>query len=317
MITVPANPGVSALAAGDKIAVVAPSSAPVEPADLSEGLRRLRQWGFQLATAYDMTDPPGYLADPDDLRLAYLNETLARDDVRAVFCVRGGYGSLRLLDRVDFGAIQRSPKIIIGYSDVTALHLAILARTGIPGLSAAMVATDWKEIDEKEADAILSILSGKADSGIFASDGLAIAPEKPGTAEGRSIGGNLTLLCRLLGTPYFPDPTGAILFIEEVGEQPYRIDGLFAQLKLAGVLDRIAGLVIGGITDSDPIPNRPSLDLDDVLRHYMQFVDGPVASALPYGHFQPKTPMPVGVRVRLDVDDRHARLAALEPVVTR
>jgi muramoyltetrapeptide carboxypeptidase len=315
MVPVPPNPGVAALASGDKIAVIAPSSAPLETADLVAGLRRLEAKGFQIVTAYGMSEPPGYLADPDHLRLAFLNDTLARDDVRAVFCVRGGYGSLRILDRLDFDAIRRAPKIIVGYSDITAIHLGVLAHTGLPGLSAAMVATDWKDIDRSEADTIFDILAGTADTGLYDAEGLAIEPDRPGTAVGRAIGGNLTLLCRLLGTPYFPDPSGAILFIEEIGEQPYRVDGLFAQLRLSGVLERISGLVIGGITDAEPAPGRPSLDLRDVLRHYMQFVDGPVASKLPYGHFQPKVPMPVGVRVRLEADDQHARLTALEPLV--
>jgi muramoyltetrapeptide carboxypeptidase len=284
--------------------------------DLDAGLRRLQVLGFEIVTGFEMSDPPGYLSDPDEVRLRYLNGMLAREDIRAIFCVRGGYGSLRLLDRIDYDAVRRSPKIVVGYSDITALHLAILTRTGVPGLSAAMVATDWKNIDASEADTVFALLKGESRDGLYGDEGLLLDAGKPGYARGRAVGGNLSVICRLIGTPYFPDPADAILFLEEVGEQPYRVDGLLAQLRLSGVLERIGGLVIGGITEADPAEGRPSLTVSEVLSHYSGFVGGPVATGLRYGHFQPKIPMPVGVQVELEVDDRSARLRALEPLVT-
>ncbi|NNE46558.1 MAG: LD-carboxypeptidase [Rhodothermales bacterium] len=300
---------------GGTVGVVAPASAPANESDLEAGLARLRNAGFNVVTAFDMDKRDGYLADSDSDRLHYLNEMLARDDIAALFCARGGFGALRILSGIDFNSLRRAPKIIVGYSDITAIHLAALAQTGLPGLSAAMVSTDWKDIATDEEKAILACLAGTAADGVFAPDGLALTAERSGEAEGRSIGGNLSVLCKLVGSRYFPDPTDAILFIEEVGEPPYRIDGLLAQLHLSGVLDRIGGLVIGGITDAEPPDGKPSLMLDDILNHYFDLVDGPVASGLSYGHFQPKVPMPVGTRMRLNVRGETARLVALEQLV--
>ena len=316
MLSVPPTRVVPPLEPHDTVAVVAPASAPLSRVDLDRGLARLASTGLNVIAAYDMAEPPGYLADTDEVRARHLNAIFARQDVRAIFCVRGGYGSLRILEHLDYRALEESPKIVVGYSDITAIQLAVLARAGIPGLSAAMVATDWGDISESESSTVLKCLAGSADAGLFSSEGLTLKAEKSGSAEGRALGGNLTILCRLIGTPYFPDPQGAILFVEEVGEQPYRVDGLLAQMKLAGVLERIAGLVIGGITDATPPHDRPSLSLEDVLDHYVQFVNGPVASGLAYGHFQPKVPMPIGTLVRLQVDGSSCRLKAEQQLVT-
>ena len=140
---------------------------------------------------------------------------------------------------------------------------------------------------------------------------------RPGRAEGVLLGGTLTLVAALIGTPYLPDMTGAILFLEEVGEPPYRIDRLLAQLKLAGLLGRLGGLVLGGFTGAEPPPNRPSLSLDAVLAHYTAGLACPVARGLVYGHFNPKSTLPVGVRARLEVEGDAAHLTVLDPVTRR
>ncbi len=309
------RPSIPAVDAGSAVAVVAPASAPTEWSDFEAGIRRLQAAGLTVVSSVEPKTQMGYLSASDDARAEALNNALRRSDVRAIFCARGGYGALRIIERIDYASMESAPKIIVGYSDVTAIHLAVLARTGIPGLSAAMVATDWGSIDEREASSVLNCLSGDAASGVFAPEGIALKAVRQGKAEGRLIGGNLSVLCRLIGTPYLPDVTGAILFVEDVGEPPYRIDGMLAQLRLSGVLRRIGGLVIGSFTEADPPPGKPSLPLDDVLNHYAAFVDGPVASGLPYGHFQPKEPVPVGIRGRLSVDGQSARLSALEQLV--
>ena len=299
------------LTPSSRVAVVAPSSAALDPADAAAGLDALRQRGVTVAVTEP--SPVGYLAGTDDQRADALNAALA-SDADAVVCLRGGYGMLRILDRIDYDAARDNPKLVVGYSDVTALHLALYARAGLTGVSGPMVASDWGTIDaETEAD-FWRVAGGDADYDVLGPGGEALAPLADGEAEGVLLGGNLALVTALLGTPYLPDLTGAILFVEDVAEPPYKIDGMLARLRLAGVLGGLGGLVFGRFTDAEPAPGRPSLTLDEVLAHYAGSVGGPVATGLVYGHVPRKATMPVGVRARLAVGGGQAALRVLDPV---
>jgi muramoyltetrapeptide carboxypeptidase len=242
-----------------------------------------------------------------------MNALFARDDLDAIVCVRGGYGVLRILDALDFDALAAHPKLIVGYSDITALHLAAWTRAEVPGLSAAMAAPDWPTLDPASEQQFWDLASGAHPWEVTGPGGEALVPLQGGEVEGTLLGGNLSLISALLGTPFLPDLTGAILFVEDVGEPPYRIDGLLARLRLAGVLGQLGGLVFGAFTGGEPPKDRPSLTMDEVIGHYAQFVDGPVARGLVYGHFARKTPMPVGVRARLLVSEE-AHLTTLTPL---
>jgi muramoyltetrapeptide carboxypeptidase len=257
----------------------------------------------------------GFLAGPDDVRLAELNSMIGRPDVRALFCVRGGYGSLRLLPGIDFETLSRYPKTIVGYSDITALQLAILCKTGLGSLSAGMVAVDWREPDPAWVQPVLDLLSGSVPGRLAGPRGESLQPVRAGRVEGRLIGGNLTTIVRLVGTPFLPSMEGAILFLEDVGEEPYRIDGLLAQLELSGVLDSVGGLIIGAFTEIPSRPDRPSASVDEVLMDYISRMEVPVARNLIYGHLTIKTPVPIGVRARLEVTDSSANLDLLDPLV--
>ena len=305
----------AALRPGDTIAVVAPASAPASPDLLERGIAYLEGLGYQV-DAGRPDAPQGYLAASDASRLDSFNAALRRPDVKAIFCVRGGYGALRLLPEIDYAAARRHPKLVVGYSDVTALHLALYAKADLPGLSGPMVAVEWGALDAASERLFWELMEGATPQPLLGPGGEALQPIRSGTAEGVLLGGNLTLLTRLIGTPYLPDLSGALLFLEEVGEAPYRIDGLLAQLKLAGILDRLGGLIFGGFTESDPQPGRPSLPLDDVLGHYTRDLSCPVAKGLVYGHFPVKSTLPIGVQARLEVDVRTAALSVLEPVAT-
>ncbi len=212
-------------------------------------------------------------------RLGALNDALARDDLDAIVCLRGGYGLLRILDRIDYAAARAHPKLVVGYSDVTALHLALWGRGGPDrrlrpdgrqrlgaGLDAETEADFWR------------VVGGDAGYDVRGPGGEALVPLATGEAEGVLLGGNLALVTALLGTPYLPDLTGAILFVEDVGEAPYRIDGMLARLRLAGVLEQLGGLVFGMFTGAEVAPDRPTFTVDEVLAHYAPLVGGPVAS---------------------------------------
>ena len=299
------------------MAVAAPASAALDPADARAGLDALRARGLDVEESRARALPHGYLSGPDDERADELNALLARDDLDAIVCLRGGYGLLRILDRLDYAAARAHPKLVVGYSDVTALHLALWARAGLPGLSGPMVAPDWPRLDPGSEALFWALAGGEAPVEIVGPGGERLAGKRDGEHEGVLLGGNLSLVAALVSTPFLPDLTGAILFVEDVGEPPYRVDGLLARLRLAGVLERLGGLVFGAFTGADAPPGRPTLPLDDVISHYAALVRGPVACRLVYGHFPRKSTLPVGVRARLEVSGAWASLTVLEGVAAR
>ncbi len=298
-----------------RIGIAAPASAPLDPDALDRGIAVLRSRGFDVVHEPPVEAPVGYLAAPDAVRAESLNRLLRRDDIHAIVCARGGYGTLRLLDRLDYGAARRHPKLLVGYSDITALQLALYRHAGWTSISGPMAAVEWPDPDPWSERRFLELARGVVPSPLDNPDGSPLQVLTPGHAEGVLLGGNLTMIVRLVGTPYLPSLDGAVLFFEDVGEPPYRVDALLAQLHLAGHLDRLAGVVVGGFTEADPPAGRPSLTLEQVLRDRFAGSAYPVATGLRYGHFPVKTSVPIGVRARLAADDGQAFLHLLEPVV--
>ncbi len=303
-----------ALRPGDRVAVVAPASPP-DPEKLEAGIRRLEAAGLIVERGRTLSAHRGYLAGDDRLRANELNHYLQRTDIRAIFCARGGYGCLRLLPLLDYEAAAHAPKLLVGYSDITALHLALLHRARLPGLSGPMVAIDWPLLDDEAEQRFWELAQGIAPDPLPLIGSASPHVLRPGVAEGQLVGGTLSVLVRLIGTPYLPDLTGAILFLEDIGEAPYRIDGMLAHLRLAGVLDQLAGLVLGYFTDCSPATSTPSLLLEEVFADYFGAAPYPVVTDFPYGHVPAKNTLPVGVQARLVADASGAWLSLLEPVV--
>ncbi len=310
-------PSLRPLTRQSRIAVAAPASAALVPEDAHLGLAALRERGLSVDLVRPMPpEPLGYLAGDDHARAYELNSLFAREDIDAIFCLRGGYGTLRILDRLDYKALLDHPKLIVGYSDITALQLAVYMMIGVPSLSGPMVAPDWPKIGDAAEAQFWKFAGGAAPMTIIGPGGEKLTGMKDGSASGVLLGGNLTMICALLGTPYLPDLSGAILFVEDVGEKLYRIDRLFAQLRLAGVLEELGGLVFGAFVGAEAQPNRPSLALEEVLGHYAQFVAGPVASGLIYGHFPNKSTLPIGLNSSLEVNGSLANLAVTESLTS-
>lgn len=305
----------SALHPGDTIGLIAPASAPKTPADLERGIAYLENLGYKIEQGRTAITPHGYFAGSDTERIDELNGFLRRPDIKSLFCVRGGYGVLRLLPHLDYESARQYPKLIVGYSDITALHCALYQQAGLPGLSGAMVASEWGLMDEDSERLFWEMMSGATPQPLIGPGDEPLQPMRPGRADGVLIGGNLAVLTRLIGTPYLPSLEGAILFLEEVGEAPYRIDGMLAQLKLCGILDRLGGLVLGGFTEWEPDHNRPTFTPDEVFAHFLSDAAFPIATGLVYGHFPTKNALPFGVRARLEVEENAARLSILEAVV--
>lgn len=297
-----------------RVGLIAPASFPADMTRIEAGIEVMAQRGLTVERFRTPGAGRGYLAGSDDERAAELNHFLRRTDIDALICVRGGYGCMRLLDRIDWDAARAHSKLLVGYSDITALHLAFFKHAGWTGISGPMAAVEWPDPDIPSLNQFFALAAGWTGSLAGPSDepmrGL-----NPGTATGRILGGNLSMVVRLLGTPHLPDLTGAILIVEDVGEEPYQIDAYFSQLRMAGVLDRLGGLVLGGLTEGDVRPGKASLTMEEVLSDYVQPLSIPVADRLLYGHFPVKCSLPIGVQARLTVSGPDARLDVLESVV--
>lgn len=286
----------------------------MSPDNLEKGLRYLESLGYRVKVGDAVYERYGYLAGDDERRLNDLHAMFADESVQAVFCVRGGYGTPRLLPRINYDLIAANPKILVGYSDITALQLAIFAKTGLVTFSGPMVAVEmagtmepateehfWRLLTTRNWDRELIPLGEPACIG-----------NGRGAVTGRLIGGCLSLVSFLIGTPYLPDLTSAILFLEDVGEPPYRIDAYLAHLRNAGIFSRIAGLVFGKFRDCMPEKDKPSLTLEEVLQDYLSQAGKPALLNLDYGHGPLKYTLPIGAPARLDSDRGVLELLAPE-----
>lgn len=283
---------------GDTVGVVAPGFA-VNHAALRTGLARLEALGFAVRLGRHARDRRGYLAGDDRARLADLNAMLRDRSVRAVWFARGGYGTARLLAGVDWNALRRAPKLLIGYSDLTALFARALRSPRQICLYGPVVA----ELGQAASHHVGSLRAGLAGT----PQRLTLRPSQvlvAGRAAGRLAGGNLAVLSHLCGTPYAPDLRERVLFLEETGEEAYRIDRMLTQLRQAGWLDRLAGVLLGrfGVVPRRRFP--PDRPLREVLRETFGGLGVPVVAALPAGHVSRKRTLPLGARVRLDTRRR-------------
>lgn len=249
----------------------------------------------------------GYLADSDAARARAFNRAMAVH--RHFMCTRGGYGSLRILNRIDYATARARPGLLIGFSDITALQLSLYGKAGWRSLSGPVV-VEWSEIPESMKTDCLALTRGELPAPIDT-----LEPMRSGIHTGTLLGGNLSTIARMVGTPYLPEMDGAVLFIEDVNEPPYRIDALFAQLHLAGVLARIGGLLVGRFTRSTPEGNERDFDPLEIVADYAAPYSWPIATGLNYGHFHPRQVIPIGVKATLEVNREGACLNVLEAAV--
>ena len=291
-------------AVGDVIGLAAPASPPDDPKLVDEVIARFESLGFVVRPGQSLRERTGYLAGRDDQRAADLNALFADPEVKAIFALRGGYGSCRLLSLLDYATIRANPKPLIGYSDITALHLAILKMSGLVTFHGSNASSAFMPGNEKTCRWMLLASPDEPHSTIlFSRDGVAwpsVQTTVSGRTTGRLFGGNMTCLLRLIGTPYEPDFKGAILFLEDTGEKAYRIDGMFTHLRLAGVLAQIGGLVLGQFDHSEVEEQRR---IAECLQREAERIGVPCLSGAPIGHFAEQIMIPQGVEATLDVEE--------------
>lgn len=288
------------LPAGSRLAVIAPAGPP-KPGQLAQVLPLIEQLGFQARLFPGCAGPSHlqHLAASDAQRLADLHAALADPDIDALLCLRGGYGCIRLLPELDRELVAKARKPLIGYSDITSLH-AVWAQLGLPAWHAPMPTSDWLQpggLDDARR------LAQALQRGVHTGDvQTAAAPHplsKGDRTRGRLLGGNLSVLVSCLGTPAMPALAGAILFLEDIAEDPYRIDRYLAQLRYAGAFEGLAGLLLGSFTEAD--------SADAVLADHLHPLAVPLLAGWPAGHGRPNHALPLGLTVTLDVAARQLR----------
>ena len=304
------------LAEGQTVGIVAPASATFQTVDLAIAQESLQALGLKSKLGRHVLARHGYLAGADRDRAADINAFFDDDGISAVLPIRGGWGSSRVLPHLDYERIRRNPKVVVGYSDITALHLAIGAKTGLVTFHGPNGLGRWDSWSLEYFKRVL--FAGEAvtmENPTALSDRNALTQTEnrvqtitPGTARGRLVGGNLTVLTTILGSPYVPSFDGAILFLEDVGEDLYRVDRMFTQLKLAGLLDRIRGFVFGTCAECGPGEGFASLTLEEILADHVKPLGVPAWFGAMIGHQTPQWTLPVGGEVEIDASKGTVRM---------
>jgi len=296
---------------GDTIGVISPSSPSEKKSEVIRGKEMLENLGYKVVLSKNLNKSKGLVAGTEEERAEDLNEMFHRDDVDAVFVTQGGYGSAQLIRHIDFDAISQNPKIFTGFSDITSLHLAIHKYSQLvtfhgPGISRfnSEDLTDYtkeyffKAITQEEPIGEIKPANPKKWINMI----------NPGQAEGVITGGNLTLICATLGTPFEIETKGKLLLIEDLDTEPWIFDHMLSHLRNAGKLDHLAGIIVGECFNCVPNPHNPGyyvdLSLEDILDYYIRPLNVPAIYGLPLGHTDDMATIPLGAWARLNADDK-------------
>lgn len=306
-----------ALRAGDTVGVIAPGTAVPDPDRLALVEPTLKFFGLRAKLGKYVAAGSGHVTRTVAERLDDLHAMFRDPEVQAVFCIRGGYGSMQLLDQIDYDLVRRHPKVFLGYSDITALHLAFNRHADLVTFHGPIVLSSFTDYTQRSFRQALfdTRPAGKLTNPTERNQ---LRPEHPlrtiraGTATGQLVGGNLSLVTSLMGTPYEIETRGRILFLEDVGEEPYRIDRMLTQLRLAGKLDQAAGIVFGECSECAPNDYKPSFAWDSTLGEVLDRILGstrvPVFTGLTIGHTDDQLTLPLGVNATLNADEKTLEL---------
>lgn len=298
-----------AIKKGDTVGLISPSAATADRMQFTFAKEALEGLGFQVKFGKNLMNRRGHLAGTDQERADDLNEMFADEEVKAIVSIRGGSGAARILPLIDYKQISKNPKPLLGYSDITALHCAIHAKTGLITFHGPMGSGSWNSFNVEQFQKLFfnreqftyENVSPETDDLVIKAN--RIQTLKSGVAEGRILGGNLTVLTAISGSDYYPDFKDSILFIEDVGEDPYRMDRMMSTLKLNGTLDQIKGFIFGQCSECDPSGGYGSLTLDQVLDDYILPLNIPAYTGAMIGHISKQFIVPVGAKVSMDAEN--------------
>lgn len=304
---------------GDRVGLVAPASANFQSVDVEIAQDVARAFSLEPRLGEHVRKRHGYLAGRDEERAADLNAFFADASVKAIFAIRGGWGCARVLPLVDWDAVRRNPKVVTGYSDLTGLHCGLSAKAGLVTFHAPMAISDWPPFSVEhfrrvvfEGEALTMANPPGEEARLVQREGRTRAIT-PGRARGHLLGGNLTVLTALVGSPYLPAFDGAILFLEDVNEEIYRVDRMLTQLRLAGILGRLRGFVFGSCSRCEPGEGFGSLTLEEVLDEHVRPLGIPAYEGAMIGHQDRQFTVAVGTEVELDAGA--GTITMLEPAV--
>lgn len=293
---------------GDTIMIVAPAGVEYRKLRLKLSVESLEALGLKVKVAENTLGRFGYFPAEDEVRAAEVNQAFADDEVKAIIALKGGWGAARTLPYIDFDLVKKNPKILLGYSDITALLNPIFDKTGLVTFHGPIAGGSWNKFTAQNVKEIL--FDGTAQHMVNPQEKgeyLAVRRNRTetivsGKAKGRLVGGNLSVLTALQGTPYFPDTKGKILMLEDVGENIYRVDRMLTQLALGGHLNDCAGIVLGGWTDVDTDGGYGDFALLDIFEQHFIPAGKPVFTGAMFGHIPNQRTMPVGCNVSIDAD---------------
>jgi muramoyltetrapeptide carboxypeptidase len=305
------------LRAGDTLGLVSPANATFEREPLRIAIESLQALGFKVKTGQHVAARRGPFAGTDAQRAADVNAMFADDTVAGILAMTGGSGCNRIVDKLDYGLIRRAPKFFGGFSDLTCLVNALHRQTGLVAFHSPVAVSEWNDYSVQSFKSIAM----NAEAAVLRNpvvkpvDDLVAREERittlrAGKAQGRLVGGNLTVLASLAGTPYFPDCRGALLFLEDINEYIYRIDRCLSTLRLTGALGQLAGVVLGRFTKCEPGDGFGSLTLDEVFDDYFLPLNVPVFRGAAIGHIRRKLTVPVGAAAEMDAEAGTIRLLA-------
>ncbi len=304
---------------GDTVALINPSGAIYERQPYEVAIESLQALGFKVREAPNLRARRGHLAGTDEQRAGDVNAMFADPGVHGILAMTGGSGGNRILPLIDYAAIRRNPKFLGGFSDLTALINAVQARTGLVTFHAPMGASEWNAFSvEHFKGTVIDAQAMTLRNPVDKDDALVSKTNRTfmirgGRARGPLVGGNLAVLTSMAGSPYWPDFDGAILMLEDVNEFIYRVDRMLSTLKIAGVLDRLAGVVLGAFTRCEPGEGYGTLTLDEVFDDYFKPLNIPVYGGASFGHIKRKFTLPIGLGVEIDADA--GTLRYLQPAV--
>jgi muramoyltetrapeptide carboxypeptidase len=296
-----------ALKTGDTIAITSPAGAVWDDAQVEKFKGIVEGLGFKVKLGQTLKEKHGYFAGADELRAKELNTFFADKEVQGIFCMKGGWGCARILDKIDYNLIGKNPKVLMGFSDITSLLIAIYSKTGLVTFHGPVGNSGWNDFS---VDYIKRVLM-KKEAVTYS------YPEKdedkpyiitPGKAKGILVGGNLTVLAGIIGSEYLPDWKNKILFLEEAKEEPYSVDRMLTQLKLAGVLQNISGFIFGKCVKCDAEEPQKAFLLKEVLEQHLKPLGIPAFYGAMIGHIENKYTIPIGVEAEIDAEKNSIRL---------
>lgn len=287
----------------DVIGIISPASSPDEFTRVQKGVKYLESLGYRVKVGANVGKNHGYLAGSDQERVDDIHSMFKDKNVKAIFTLRGGYGAFRLLDKIDYRLIKNNPKIFVGYSEITSLQMAFFEKAGLITFAGPMVAVDfYDEVSQYTNEYFwATITSNKKLGKIKYPENQKMPHLHKGSTSGRLIGGNLAVFTALLGTPYFPNLTGKILMIEDIGELPYRVDRMLNQLRLSGVFKKVKGIILGRFVDCNEHDlTKKTLTIGEVIADYVGTLALPSIYTFPHGHIKDFVTIPFGLKVNLN-----------------